>query len=24
VTKGLWQKYGSKRVIDTPITGAVA
>ena len=20
VTKGLWQKYGSKRVIDTPIT----
>jgi pyruvate dehydrogenase E1 component beta subunit len=21
VTKGLWQKYGSKRVIDTPITG---
>jgi hypothetical protein len=21
VTKGLWAKYGSKRVIDTPITG---
>lgn len=20
VTKGLWQKYGSERVIDTPIT----
>lgn len=20
VTKGLWQKYGDKRVIDTPIT----
>ena len=22
VTKGLWQKYGSERVIDTPITEA--
>jgi pyruvate dehydrogenase E1 component beta subunit len=21
VTKGLYQKYGAKRVIDTPITG---
>lgn len=21
VTKGLFQKYGAKRVIDTPITG---
>jgi pyruvate dehydrogenase E1 component beta subunit len=21
VTKGLYQKYGGKRVIDTPITG---
>lgn len=21
VTKGLYQKYGDKRVIDTPITG---
>jgi len=20
VTKGLWQKYGDKRVVDTPIT----
>ena len=20
VTKGLWQKYGDKRVMDTPIT----
>lgn len=23
VTKGLYQKYGAKRVIDTPITGFV-
>jgi pyruvate dehydrogenase E1 component beta subunit len=23
VTKGLFQKYGAKRVIDTPITGTV-
>lgn len=24
VTKGLFQKYGAKRVIDTPITGKAA
>ena len=23
ITKGLFQKYGSKRVIDTPITGSL-
>ena len=23
VTKGLYQKYGERRVIDTPITGTI-